>query len=258
PLALASDLLVVGVEHEREHRAVDAERGFDHVGDETLAAAGVDPLELRPRRLGVLGQVESAAVRDPLELRPADREQVLDVARAARVVRELVGLVRADAEVALANAVAEMPAEALVDPVAVPLVRLVRRDEELHLHLLELERAEDEVPGRDLVPERLADLRDPERRLAARDLGDVLEVDEDALRRLGAEIDVDAGLLDRADPRLEHQVEVPRLGQVAVRGLAGPLRRRLAAAELLVLRVGEVVDTKALLAGPAVDQRVAE
>jgi hypothetical protein len=74
-----------------------------------------------------------------------------------------------------------VPVEPLVDPVAVPLVRLGRRHEELHLHLLELEGAEDEVPGRDLVAERLADLRDPERRLPPRDRGDVLEVDEDSL-----------------------------------------------------------------------------
>ena len=43
-------------------------------------------------------------------------------------------------------------------------------DEELHLHLLELARAEDEVPGRDLVAERLADLRDAERDLLPRRL----------------------------------------------------------------------------------------
>ena len=71
------------------------------------------------------------------------------------------------------------------------------RNEVLHLHLLELERAEDEVAGRDLVAERLADLRDAERRLAPGDLGDVLEVDEDALRGLGAEVGVEPGLLER-------------------------------------------------------------
>ena len=114
------------------------------------------------------------------------------------------------------------------------------------------------LPGRDLVPERLADLRDPERRLAPRDLGDVLEVDEDPLRRLGAEVDVDAGLLDGADARPEHEVELARLRQVAVRRLAGPLRRPLAAAHLLVLRVGEVVGAEAQLAGAAVDERVGE
>ena len=44
------------------------------------------------------------------------------------------------------------------------------RHEELHLHLLELARAEDEVAGGDLVAEGLADLGDAERRLLAREL----------------------------------------------------------------------------------------
>ena len=52
PLALGDDLLVVGVEQEREHRAVDAERGLDHVRGVALAVLA-DPLQLRPRRLGV-------------------------------------------------------------------------------------------------------------------------------------------------------------------------------------------------------------
>ena len=109
------------------------------------------------------------------------------------------------------------------------------------------------LPGRDLVAERLADLRDAERRLAARDLGHVLEVDEDALRRLGPQVDGDAGLLHGADARLEHEVEVPGLGEVAVAGLAGPLARPLAA-----LGVLEMVGAEALLAELAVDERVGE
>src|SRR6185295_19578534 len=105
------------------------------------------------------------------------------------------GVVRANAQVALAHAVPRMPIEPLLHPVAVPLVRRVGRDEELHLHLLELERAEDEVSGRDLVAEGLADLSDAERRLAAGELRDVLEVDEDPLRSLRAQEDVGARLL---------------------------------------------------------------
>ena len=139
-----------------------------------------------------------------------------------------------------------------------PLLGLAGRNEELHLHLLELERAEDEVAGRDLVPERLADLRDPERWLAPRDLEHVLVVDEDPLRGLGAKVDLGAGLLDRADARLEHQVELARLGQVAVGRLAGPLARPLPAAHLLVLEIGEVVGAEALLAEAAVDERIGE
>ena len=134
-----------------------------------------------------------------------------------------------------------------------PLVGLVGRDEELHLHLLELADAEEEVAGRDLVAEALADLRDAERRLDAQRRRDVLEVDEDPLRRLRAQVG-DAGVVAHgADMRLEHQVEVARLGQVAVRVLAGTLRGALAAVARL-----EVVGTEAQLAGAAVDHRVGE
>ena len=132
-------------------------------------------------------------------------------------------------------------------------MRLGRRDEVLHLHLLELERAEDEVPGRDLVAERLADLRDAERRLPPRDLRDVLEVDEDALRGLGAQVGVLPRLLERADSRLEHEVELARLREVALLGLAGMLARPLAA-----LRLVELVGSVAALAEAAVDERIAE
>ncbi len=141
----------------------------------------------------------------------------------------------------------------LGDPVLVPLRGLVRRDEELHLHLLELAHPEEEVARRDLVAERLADLRDPERRLAARELEDVLEVDEDPLRRLGAEVRRRARVLHRPDLRLEHEVELARLGEVAVGAFAGALARLAAA-----LRVLEPVGAEAELAGAAVDERVAE
>ena len=108
-------------------------------------------------------------------------------------------------------------------------------------------------PARDLVAERLADLRDPERRLASRDLGDVLEVDEDPLRRLGAQVGVEARLLDRPDPRLEHEVELPRLGEVARVRLSRMLARALSA-----FRLVELVGTVAALAEAAVDERVGE
>src|SRR5437899_2569070 len=104
-------------------------------------------------------------------------------------MRSLLGAVLANSQPAPAEPVAQIPVEPFVDPVAVPLLRLGRRDEELHLHLLELAQPEEEVAGRDLVAEGLAaDLRDAERRLAARELRDVLEVDEDPLRGLGAEV----------------------------------------------------------------------
>ena len=60
----------------------------------------------------------------------------------------------------------------------------------------------------------------PNGRLLARELQDVLEVDEDALGGLRAQVGDRAGVLDRADGRLEHEVELARVGEVAVGTLA--------------------------------------
>jgi hypothetical protein len=161
--------------------------------------------------------------------------------------------VLAHTKLAVTQAVAAVPVEPLVDPVAVPLVGLVRRNEELHFHLLELAHAEEEVTGGDLVAKRLPGLGDSERRLASRDLEDVLEVDEDSLRGLRPKEGTRALFLERADRRLEHQVELARLGQVALGRLTGPLARLAPA-----VRVLQLVRPEAQLAGTAVDQRVAE
>ena len=172
-------------------------------------------------------QVEVGPVRDAFELTPVgEREPVLDVDRALRVVRELVRIVLADPEMVLAESEVGPPAHPLPDPELVPLLVGARLDEELHLHLLELPQAIDEVPGRDLVAERPADLRDPERDLLAAHLLDRGEVHEHRLRGLGTQVDGVLRLLDRTHVRLEHQVEVPRLGEgglPAVRALRGVL-----------------------------------
>ena len=57
--------------------------------------------------------------------------------------------------------------------------------EELDLHLLELARAEGEIPRRDLVAKALADLGDAEGDLHPRAVHHVLEVDENALGGFG-------------------------------------------------------------------------
>ena len=89
--------------------------------------------------------------------------------------------------------------------------------EELDLHLLELARAEREVPRRDLVAKALAHLGDAERHADARAVADVLEVDEDALGRFGPQKAAPSSPRQRADDRLEHQVELARLGERAER-----------------------------------------
>src|SRR5688572_20037066 len=125
-----------------------------------------------------------------------------------------------------------MPLESLLLPVLEPLHvgaatrRLLRVDEKLHLHLLELTRAENEVSRRDLVAERLADLGDAERNLLSRRLLDVQEVDVDALRRFGPQVHDRGAVLDWPHDRLEHEVEQPRLGTLAV-GVLSRLFARL-------------------------------
>src|SRR5207247_7010508 len=111
------------------------------------------------------GQVVVGAVRDPLQLAPlaaGEAVPVLDVHRPLRVVGELLLRVLVEAQVLLADAQIGVPPEPGGDPMLVPFLVGAWLDEELHLHLLELAGAEDEVARCDLVAERLADLPDPE------------------------------------------------------------------------------------------------
>ena len=232
--------------------------------------------------LAVLLEVEVGAVRDALELAPADRELVVDVGGPLGVVGELALLVLAQPEVLAADTVALVPGESLLDPALMPhlvgrptIDRIVRVDEELDLHLLELVRPEDEVPGRDLVTEGLPDLGDPERELEAHRLEHVVEVDEDALRRLGPEVGDRRVLLDRTHEGLEHEVELARRGQLPLAALRAQRAPRAAVPaglarghrELVALRRRAVVRPRLCVeligaeppaAGPAVHHGIGE
>src|SRR5207249_6725882 len=70
------------------------------------------------------------------------------------------------------------------------------------------------------------------------------EVDEDALRGLGPEIDLGGGIFDRSDEGPEHQVELTGFGKLA--------------AIVRVARAGDLVGAEALVALLALDPRVGE
>src|SRR5262249_25008923 len=132
----------------------------------------------------------------------------------------------ADPQMLVPDAVALIPGQTVLDPALVPVLvggpafhRVVRVDEVLDLHLLELAGPEDEVARRDLVAEGLADLADTERQLPPRGLEDVVEVHEDALRCLRPEVGEGGVLLDGAHERLEHQIELARRGELALAAL---------------------------------------
>ena len=203
----------------------------------------------------MLAQVEVATIVDAFDLLEAERptKVELDVERGAGVVRQLVLTVDVVLQPLGLEAQAQVPLHARGLPALEVLHVGARLDEELHLHLLELTRTENESPGRDLVAERLADLRNAERHLLPRRLLHVEEVHVRPLRRLRPQVDGRRRIFHGAHLRLEHQVELPRLSEITVRGLARLLRRLLA-----TRGVRHLVGAEAALAGLAVDERIDE
>ena len=120
----------------------------------------------------------------------------------------------------LRDAQTEVPLHAGVLPVLVPFLLGPGADKKLHFHLFELPHPEDKLPGNDLIPEGFADLGDTEGDLHPARLLDVQEIHKDALRRLGAEIDL-AGLIGyAAQLGREHEIELADLRPVG--GAADP------------------------------------
>ena len=109
-------------------------------------------------------------------------------------------------------------------PVGKPIQLRAGLAEKLQLHLLKLTGAEGEVTGGDLVAEALAHLADAEGQLPAGGPLDVLEVNEDALGGLRPQVHGILGILGDALEGLEHQVELPDVGEVVLAaGGAGDL-----------------------------------
>ena len=113
------------------------------------------------------------------------------------------------------NAVADVPLEPFSLPIFVPFRTVCWRNEELHFHLFEFTRAEDEVAWGDFVAERLTHLGDTEWWLLATRCEHVGEVHKHALGRLGAQVHLGTRTLDGASSSLEHQVECPSFSKSA-------------------------------------------
>ena len=152
---------------------------------------------------------------------------------------------RSQAHVLLAHAVFVIPVPPLVDPVFKPFIIRAGHAEKLHLHLLELASAENEVTGGDLVSEAFTDLSYSERQFLAGGLLNVDEVYKYPLRGLRPHKDLRAGFLHRAHKSLEHTVELPRL-------------RQLPSARGTLPRAIQIIVSEPLFASLAVYQRVGE
>jgi hypothetical protein len=90
-------------------------------------------------------QIEIRPVVNALELVPSPREPVLDIERACRIVRQLVGVVGVHPEVVCTHPEIGVPLVPDLDPTLERLISVIRITEVLHLHLLELARPEDEL-----------------------------------------------------------------------------------------------------------------
>ena len=204
----------------------------------------------------MLREIEVAAVVHAFDLLEAQRstEVELHVERGARVVRQLLLRVLVEPQPVFGEAEAAVPVHPLLLPVLEPLHVGARLDEELHLHLLELARAENEVARRDLVAERLSDLRDAERHFLPRRLLHVQEVDVDPLRRLGAQVHDRRRFLDGTHERLEHEIELARLAERSLHSARGALGVGRSGRSL----DARIVGAEALLAVPAVHERIDE
>ena len=257
-LRLVHDLLVIRVAQHGQHAALHAEGRLDDIGDVALVRLGVEVGQILAGGLLVLGQVVIRAVGDAPQLAPAEGEQELEVRRGLGVEAQLLGVVVAQAEVFVLQADTEQPVMAERAPVVEPLEVGAGLAEELQLHLLKLAHAEDEVAGGDLVAEALADLADAERQLLACRALDVVEVDEDALRRLGTQIHGVLRVLGHALERLEHQVKLTDIGKVVL--AAGGAGDVVLLNKVLHLALGEGVDgltqLEAVLRAPVLDELI--
>ena len=206
--------LVIGLHQQGQGHPVRAEGRLDDVGNIVLVLLLVEIGEVLAGVLLVLAQVVIGAVRHAPQLAPAEGEEVLEVGGGLGVEGQLLGLVVPEAEVFLLHVQANQPVVAVGPPVLEPLQVRVGLAEEFQLHLLELPDAEDEVARGDFIAEALAHLAHAEGELPPGGPLNGGEVDEDALGGLGPEIDLVGGILGDALVGLEHQVELPDVGEV--------------------------------------------
>ena len=132
----------------------------------------------------MLRQVEVGAAVYALHLLEAKWHEKLDVGGGVGIVCQLLVVVEAILVVAQAQGL--VPLQAGLLPELKPLHLLAGTHKELHLHLLKLAHAEDELASHYLVAEGLAYLRDTEGDAHAAGLLHIQEVHKDALGGLGA------------------------------------------------------------------------
>ena len=269
-------LLIIRLADKGKRHAVAAKRRLNDVRDIPLLRILVKVGEILSREFLVLGQIIIRAVRNAPQLAPVrEGERVFNVRRRLGIERELLLRVVAEAQMLRLQAQRRQPLHGVILPVLKPLQIRIRLAEEFHLHLFEFTGAEREIAGSDLVAERLSDLADAKRQMPARRSLHIFEIDENALCRLGTQIDRVGRVLRHTLERFEHQVELTDIGPVelAARG-AGNLEFVDEAHHLVIgpavdgaiqgqviggcVILDEIVRAETLAAALAVEERIRE
>ncbi len=218
----------------------------------------------------MLRQVVVGPVRHTPQFAPSEGEQELEVRRRLGVEGQLLRLMIPQAQAFFPDAQAQQPVPAEAAPVVEPFQVFAGLAEEFQFHLLELTHAEDEVTGRNLIPEGLADLRDAGRQLFSGGPHGVLEVHEDTLSSFRAQVDLVGAVLVHTGKGLEHQIKLPDAREVLLAAYRADdvvpgdelFQLGVAPAVTGLGAFGEVLDqlvrAEAGLAGFAVHQRIIE
>ena len=270
-VVFADLLFVVCVAEECEEHAVCAQRRLDDVRHVLFVGDGIDVGKILARSFDVLIEVVVGAISNAPKLAPAEREFVFEVGCCLGVEAKLFFFVVAEFEVFVSHAEVEQPLMAEVLPICKPFEIGAGLAEKFKFHLFKFADAEDEVAGRDFVAEALADLTDAERHFFTGCALHVFEVDKDALRGFGAEIDGGSGVFRDAYERLEHEVEFSHAREVAIAAngagdfvlddilfhlLVAPTRDVDVNAVFEVVFFDEVVGAMTGFAGFAIHQRI--
>ena len=200
----------------------------------------------------VLFEVVIGAVGDSLKFLGAEGERVEEVIGALGVESAIfLGNVE-NRDFISGNADGFVPRQAILQPLIEPFFAFRWANKELDLHLFEFTGAKGEISGVDLVSKGFSDLGDSKREFFARNLENILKLDEHGLCGFGAEVGQVAFILDRTYVGFEHQVKLAGFGQLSTAGVdhfAGFLGAGCG---------GDLIGAEAALAGFAVNHGVGE
>src|SRR3989338_1572954 len=152
----------------------------------------------------MLGEIEIPAVRKAKELSPPPREMIFDIDRTLRVVTEFVFLMFANSQTLFPDTQREKPVPDEILPHFKFFLPIFLVNEVLNFHLLKLACTKGEIPGRNLVPEGLPDLRDTKGKAHAHRINDILKIHEDPLSSFGAKVDKRSFVFNNSLMSLKH------------------------------------------------------